>query len=374
MLSEKERDGCKKLLSKLSTAELISLADTVTKRQINVSGKTEAVKAILTYTNTAVELMRRRKMKRDILFQYLADCGVVVPVAADKRELMQSILSHWGAPVADLSEMDVDISEESLTATPTRSTATVSGAAQTTGGHYSPAGTQTDTQTVSQTDTQTDNHVTQNGRPIFIPQDSMLQPINSNFSANQQHNSLSNAIPNQNIDHLDSSVKSDSTTQTLGEQFAKWYYEMLNSFNPTTPDTPKDFGPHHFWDDAKLKVNAVTPSPAQEEYVGPQTVAERLISFTKEEQLLFNPNIGSEGVFVKTSRHGMVMIMVCGTIHRGNECLGVFQQVFGIIKDPRFNDNWKIKVTYLDVKSSQVTEMPKLEGNVDNVVNALIPI
>ena len=44
-------------------------------------------------------------MKRDILFQYLADCGVVVPVAADKRELMQSILSHWGAPVADLSEV-----------------------------------------------------------------------------------------------------------------------------------------------------------------------------------------------------------------------------------------------------------------------------
>ena len=260
--------------------------------------------------------------------------------------------------------MDVDISEESLT-TPTRPTATVSGAAQTTGGQYSPAGTQTDTQTVSQTDTQTDNHVTQNG---------WLQPINSNFSANQQQNSLSSAIPNQNVDHLDSSVKLDSTTQTLGEQFAKWYYEILNSFNPTTTDTPKDFGPHHFWDDAKLKVNAVTPSPAQEEYVGPQMVSERLISFAKDEQLLFNPNIGREGVFVKTSRHGLVMIMVCGTIHRGNDCLGVFQQVFGIIKDPRFNDNWKIKVTYLDVKSSQVTAMPKLEGNMDNVVNALIPV
>ena len=48
----------------------------------------EAVKAILTYTNTAVELMRRRKMKRDILFQYLADCSVVVP---DKRELRPKI-------------------------------------------------------------------------------------------------------------------------------------------------------------------------------------------------------------------------------------------------------------------------------------------
>ena len=44
-------------------------------------------------------------MKRDILFNYLADCGVVIPVAADKRDLMHHILCHWGTPVADLSEV-----------------------------------------------------------------------------------------------------------------------------------------------------------------------------------------------------------------------------------------------------------------------------
>ena len=269
--------------------------------------------------------------------------------------------------------MDVDVSEENI-ATPSRPTATVSGAAQTTVGHYSPAGTQTDTQTVSQTDTQTYNNMTQNVHPDTISENSVMQPINSKVSTNQHQNSLYGAKSSQDMDYPQSSGKLDNTTQVLGEHFAKWYYEILNSFNPSTPDTPKDFGPHHFWDDAKLKVNAVTPSPAQEEYLGPQVVAERLISFTKDEQLLFNPNIGSEGVFVKSSRHGLVMIMVCGTVHRGNECLGVFQQVFGIIKDPRFNDNWKIKVTYLDVKSSQVTAMPKLEGNVDTVVNALIPV
>ena len=69
---------------------------------------TEAVKAILTYTDTAVELMRRRKMKRDILFQYLAECGVIAPVSADKRELIQKILSHWGTPAVDLSEVNID--------------------------------------------------------------------------------------------------------------------------------------------------------------------------------------------------------------------------------------------------------------------------
>ena len=168
--------------------------------------------------------------------------------------------------------------------------------------------------------------------------------------------------------------QTDPNTQALGEHFAKWFYEMLNSFNPTVPGDAKDFGPQHFWDDAKIKINSVTPSPSTEEYEGPQLVSERLISFTKEERLLFNPNIGQEGVFVKSSMHGLVMVMVCGTIHRSNNCLGVFQQVFGIIKDPRYNDNWKIKVTYLDVKSSKVTEMPKLEGNIESLVNSLIPV
>ena len=61
----------------------------------------EAVKAILTYSNTAVELLRRKKMKRGILFQYLTECDVFVQVVADKKEIMNLVLSHWGSPVAD---------------------------------------------------------------------------------------------------------------------------------------------------------------------------------------------------------------------------------------------------------------------------------
>ena len=65
----------------------------------------EAVKAILDYTTSPVELMRRRKMKRDVLFQYLVDCNVVVSVSTDKKDLIQRILKHWGAPAVDLSEV-----------------------------------------------------------------------------------------------------------------------------------------------------------------------------------------------------------------------------------------------------------------------------
>ena len=65
------------------------------------------MQAILTYTEEPVELLRRRKMKREFLFQYLSDCNVVVKVSADKKELIQAVLKHWGNAGVDLSEVSL---------------------------------------------------------------------------------------------------------------------------------------------------------------------------------------------------------------------------------------------------------------------------
>ena len=40
MLNEKEKEGCRQMLNKLNLQELLSLADTVTRKQITVTGKT----------------------------------------------------------------------------------------------------------------------------------------------------------------------------------------------------------------------------------------------------------------------------------------------------------------------------------------------
>ena len=65
------------------------------------------MQAILTYTEEPVELLRRRKMKRELLFQYLSDCNVVVKVSADKKELIEAVLTHWGNAGVDLSEVSL---------------------------------------------------------------------------------------------------------------------------------------------------------------------------------------------------------------------------------------------------------------------------
>ena len=51
------------------------------------------------YSESAEELLQRRKLRRDLLFQYLADCGVVVSVNSEKPELIRRVLQYWRSAV-----------------------------------------------------------------------------------------------------------------------------------------------------------------------------------------------------------------------------------------------------------------------------------
>ena len=168
--------------------------------------------------------------------------------------------------------------------------------------------------------------------------------------------------------------RASSDLQTLGEKFAKWFYDNLNSFNPGCVLNSKDFGPQHFWDDVHLEIEFYSPLLHREALDGPILVSQRLLAFPKEDNVLFNPNISTEGVYVKSNPHGLVKILACGSLHRGNACLGIFQQAFGIIRDPRFENNWKIKYTKMQMRTGEVSSLPKLEGDVDSQVNALVPL
>ncbi len=63
---------------------------------INNNLALDAVCAVLTYTQDPMELLKRKKIYRDHLFKYLASESVVVSPNADKHELMQAVLRHWG--------------------------------------------------------------------------------------------------------------------------------------------------------------------------------------------------------------------------------------------------------------------------------------
>ena len=58
----------------------------------------EAVDAIVTYSHTASQLLRRKKVKREHIYQYLAENGVIEPVTSDKPSLIRRAMLYWGSP------------------------------------------------------------------------------------------------------------------------------------------------------------------------------------------------------------------------------------------------------------------------------------
>lgn len=42
----------------------------------------------------------------------------------------------------------------------------------------------------------------------------------------------------------------------LGQQFCQWFFQLLNSHNPSLGQPPQDWGPQHFWPDVKLRLIA----------------------------------------------------------------------------------------------------------------------
>jgi hypothetical protein len=55
----------------------------------------------------------------------------------------------------------------------------------------------------------------------------------------------------------------------------------------------------------------------------------------------------------------------CGTLHQQDRCVGIFERLFGLIRDPSACNNWKIRYTNLNLKrTSIVTKLPTLaEGS-----------
>ncbi|XP_042369831.1 uncharacterized protein C3orf38-like [Plectropomus leopardus] len=267
-LSETERAGCRNLLKLLSKSDLLSLSDTVTNKMIAVENVTEAMETILSFTKNAEELLKRKKVYRDIIFKYLAKEGVAMSPNSEKHQLVKRTLELW-------SSGKVVYDRETAETRQRPSTQTVS---------------------------------------------------------------------------TDVKAEVGFDPQVLGQQFCQWFFQLLNSQNPSPDQSPQDWGPQHFWPDVKLRLLSIAGSQQMEEFLGAELVSLRLLALTKEERLLLSPNLEPHGLRTLASPHGLVLVAVAGTIHRDGTCLGIFEQIFGLIRSPEENNSWKIKCVNLKIR------------------------
>lgn len=270
-MTELERGGCQEVLEMLHTDDLMALVDTVTNRLVQTHSRKEAISAIVLYSNSAEELLKRKKVFREIIFKYLAKKGIIVPPTSEKHQLIKRAREYW------CKQLESVPSDQ------------------------------------------------KNAKP-----DSEKKPENEK---------------KQGRDEQDFNKQ----CRSLGEEFCQWFFNLLNSQNPLLGKPQEDWGPQHFFDDAVLKFSYNTLEQNVEKYVGAELVSLRLMSLVKDECLFLNPNLNIGGMKCTASAHGLVVVAVAGTVHRDTSCLGIFEQIFGLIRCPFRENTWKIKFVTLKV-------------------------
>jgi len=152
----------------------------------------------------------------------------------------------------------------------------------------------------------------------------------------------------------------------MAQQFTVWFYSLLNQCQ---------LGMEHFWPDCSMcLVSSSEKYCSKLEITNSAADVVQLIWDTKaHNNLHFNPNVSHEGVQGRTDLHGLVMVLACGTLHQQDRCVGIFEQLFGLIRDPSACNNWKIKYTNLNLKgTSNITTLPTLaEGSLLSSVTSV---
>ncbi|CAF3843202.1 unnamed protein product [Rotaria sordida] len=238
----------------LNDDELMSVKDTVTKSMMSTNSRSEAIDACLKCSQSAMQLLRRKKIRRDILMQYLARKSIPVVAGTDKVRLIKQIIEFWN----------------------TGSSTTVA--------------------------------------------TNLSQPITTLSSIHQ-----------------------------LSQQFTEWFYTSWNTLTTFTSD--------HFFPDCQLTLIHEN----QRRILGSYYVCELLRSYITNQDLRFCPNIQSNKA--EESKHGLVLLQIHGTIHQRGTCVGIFDQAFGLIRDPTHSNNYLIKFCFLNMQTQQPQHQQLLSAN-----------
>jgi len=339
MLTEKEKHGISELLDRMTISDLQSLAQTVTSRLLVPENSMEAIQAIILHTDKASDLLKRRKIKKELLFKYLHFKRVPIEAISDKNLHVMKVLEVWESSESHdcFTAMDSDNSLECPP--PSRNTS-----------HTSLTSLDTSKELLSRVETFSrsgiSGHCEENARDNF-----------------------SNIVQQQNNFMTTSPTLSLVQCQEMANSFVRWYFQLLNRCVET--DTP-DWNQDHFWPNASAKISLSSETGETVECMevlnNSEDVSTMLIQVFKKHRLKCNPNMCEEGVRGKLSPHGLVMVLACGTLHNENNVCGVFEQVFGLVRDPTAENNWKIKRTEARLVGGQVRGVPCINNtNMDAI-------
>lgn len=89
-LSEREREGCRKLLGFVLPSDLTKLHETVTETCMT-GGNEEAIANILAHIKTVADLLKRRRVRRKFILEYVSSENITIPPKASKILLSKKV-------------------------------------------------------------------------------------------------------------------------------------------------------------------------------------------------------------------------------------------------------------------------------------------
>lgn len=177
---------------------------------------------------------------------------------------------------------------------------------------------------------------------------------NKDYGRKEKNQEISNKFPSE----ISKEGEQTNTISLLAEQFTKWFYSLMNS--------DEVIGSEHFYEDAKLTLNIHSNGDCNTTILenNPEEIVQALHQLKLQNNLFFNPNISKDGTQGRMDPHGLVIVLVCGTLHVEQVCAGIFEQVFALARDPFCDNNWKIKNSELNLRSkNDVVGAPKLSDS-----------
>jgi len=349
MLTESEKHGISELLSRMSVEDLQSLAQTVTSKLLLPETSSEAITAIILHTDRASDLLKRRKIKKELLFKYLHLKRVPIESIADKSVHVSKVLELWGTSETSDSW---NIFDENSFDTPPAPVPSRNAS------HTSLCSLDLSVSREMMYNRGVELRRSGSSTSIMNCDDNSCSSFS--FSDHVQSQDHHTPVPQQTT----STSLTNVQCQEMANSFVRWYYHLLNS---SVESDSTDWSPSHFWPDASARVSLLTQSGDIQECLevvnNSDEVSKMLVSVFRNHKLKCNPNLCEEGVRGKLSPHGLVMVLACGTLHNQHTVCGVFEQVFGLIRDPGAENNWKIKQTEARLVGGQMVEMPSVHNS-----------
>lgn len=140
----------------------------------------------------------------------------------------------------------------------------------------------------------------------------------------------------------------------MAREFATWFYTNLNAGKLREID---------FWRDVECSAQFLERSVCMvdEKHCGNENVLEFCQKLRTQYELYFNLNDSHMGTQGRIESHGLVLVLSCGTLHKIDQMVGTFECVFGLVRDPSSENNWKINLMKMKLHNnpSRLQQQPQ---------------